>query len=47
MTGRCEMDEFCKEYEPSFTAFMIRTKINNERKKWHDVARKRLSALGL
>ncbi|XP_057311957.1 uncharacterized protein LOC130649644 isoform X1 [Hydractinia symbiolongicarpus] len=46
--GRLEMENFAKSYFGSANfAFAVRTKINNERKKFDDIKNKRLKEIGL
>lgn len=45
--ARKEMENFCKDHAPDFDAFKVRTKINNERRKWEEQYKKRIVNLGI
>lgn len=46
--GRDEMENFCKEHAAArLTPFQVRTKINNERKKYDHATARKLSELGI
>lgn len=41
------MEKFCEDHAPNFNVLKVRTKINNERRKWEVQYKQRIENLGM